>query len=184
MRDIEIREPFFLYLEKKGGKMRIIEEITSRKCRADAVVVKENILVGYEIKSDSDSYARLPNQVKHYNKAFDFNYLVIGAKHKKSAPKHIPDFWGIICVSEDGDSIEVVRDAGVNKFVKLQRQLEFLYRRELWAILDANSLPKYRNKSRKFMREKLLLKLDHSLLKEQMCNQLFEREYDIDDLEF
>ena len=37
------------------------------------MLVLEEKLIGVEIKSDADTYARLARQVKDYNKFFDYN---------------------------------------------------------------------------------------------------------------
>lgn len=55
-------------MEEQYGKVRIIEEKTMGKSRADVVMVLEEELVGIEIKSDADTYARLSRQVKDYDR--------------------------------------------------------------------------------------------------------------------
>ena len=62
--DKDIREPLFDFLEEQYGKIRIIEEKTMGRSRADAVMVTDNGLYGLEIKSDADTYARLSRQVR------------------------------------------------------------------------------------------------------------------------
>ena len=57
--DKDIREPLFEFLEERYGKVRILEEKQMGRSRADAVMVMEDALVGIEIKSDADTYARL-----------------------------------------------------------------------------------------------------------------------------
>ena len=76
--DKDIREPLFMYLEIKLGKVRFFEEKDIGRARADVMMVIENAVCGLEIKSDADSYARLKRQVKYYDKYFDYNYVVIG----------------------------------------------------------------------------------------------------------
>lgn len=68
LKDKDIREPLFDFLEEQFGKVRIIEEKTMGKSRADVVMVLEEELVGIEIKSDADTYARLSRQVKDYDR--------------------------------------------------------------------------------------------------------------------
>lgn len=68
LKDKDIREPLFDFLEEQYGKTRIIEEKTMGKSRADVVMVLEEELVGIEIKSDADTYARLSRQVKDYDR--------------------------------------------------------------------------------------------------------------------
>ena len=59
LKDKDIREPLFDFLEEQYRKTRIIEEKTMGKSRADVVMVLEEELVGIEIKSDEDFHARL-----------------------------------------------------------------------------------------------------------------------------
>ncbi|MBO7704029.1 MAG: sce7726 family protein, partial [Solobacterium sp.] len=92
--DADIREPLFDYLEEQYGRIRIIEEKTIGKSRADAFMVTEEGLFGIEIKSDADTYARLSRQVKDYDRWFDFNILVIGTTHAAHAEEHVPEWWG------------------------------------------------------------------------------------------
>ena len=144
MNDFDIREALCNYLEEiHCDKFRIIDELVIGKARADIVVV-QNCLTGYEIKSDNDSYARLPGQIKEYDKYFQQNYLVTGAIHRDSAAKHIPAYWGIICISESENNpqTETIRDAEPNPKFKQLKQLSLLWRRELNNILKANNLPK------------------------------------------
>lgn len=57
--DKDIREPLFDFLEEKYGKVRILEEKTTGRARADVVMITEEKLYRIEIKSDADTYARL-----------------------------------------------------------------------------------------------------------------------------
>ena len=59
LKDKDIREPLFYFLEEKYGKVRILEEKNIGRSRADAVMITEDALFGIEIKSDADTYARL-----------------------------------------------------------------------------------------------------------------------------
>ena len=93
MLDPEIREALFCYLDFNFGKHRTFEEVPINSSRADIFAVTENGLVGFEIKSDADTYTRLKSQVRNYDLFYDFNYIVIGKKHIKGAEKHIPPGW-------------------------------------------------------------------------------------------
>lgn len=183
MYDKDIREPLFDYLDEKYGKNRIIEEKTMGKSRADVIMVLEEEIVGFEIKSDADTYERLKRQARDYNKYCDKNYVVIGKSHVKHASEHIAKSWGILCVLEEDDDIKVVeiREATENKKCKMENQLKWLWRIELCNLLNLNHLPKYKQKSKKFVQEKLLEKVEHKLLKKQICDELFERDYTLID---
>ena len=82
LHDKDIREPLFDFLDETYGKIRIIEEKTMGKSRADVVMVTEDALYGIEIKSDADTYVRLASQVKDYDKYYDFNFVVVGTSHR------------------------------------------------------------------------------------------------------
>lgn len=59
-------------------------------------------VTGLEIKGDTDTFTRLPDQIIEYNTAFDDVYLVL---HKKEIPKWMPSTIGIIRVFEDGNAL-------------------------------------------------------------------------------
>ena len=59
MLDKDIREPLFDYLDERYGKVRTIEEKIIGKSRADVLAIVEGEIIGFEIKSDSDTYSRL-----------------------------------------------------------------------------------------------------------------------------
>ena len=107
LKDKEIREPLFEYLEEMFGKVRIIEEKTMGKSRADVVMVAEDALVGIEIKSDADTYERLERQVKDYNSFFDYNIAAVWTSHAVHIAEHIPSWWGIITVEEIDGKVDL-----------------------------------------------------------------------------
>ena len=179
MNDYEIREAICEYMENiHPEKFRIIDELVIGEARADIVVVVDD-LTGYEIKSDADSYSRLPGQIKEYDKYFQRNYLVVGEGHRKTALMHVPPYWGILCVSESkkGVQIETVREAGQNPKYSQKKQLSLLWRKELNNILKANNLPKCSGKTKAYMRKYLLERVPKAVLQKQICEEFFERDW-------
>ena len=79
LHDKDIREPLFDFLEETYGKIRILEEKTTGRARADVVMITEEKLYGIEIKSDADTYARLKKQVRNYDLYYDRNIVVVGS---------------------------------------------------------------------------------------------------------
>ena len=63
------------------------------------------------------------------------------------------------------------------KMVKLRNQLSILWRPELNNLLEINGLPKYKAKSKDFVIHKIAEKVDVEVLKPQISNELFERDY-------
>jgi hypothetical protein len=179
MNDYEIREVICDYMENiHNEKFRIIDELVIGKARADIVIVTDR-LIGYEIKSDADSYKRLPGQIKEYDKYFQQNYLVVGGNHKNTASGHIPPYWGIMCISKSENSVqvEIIREAGQNPKYNPKKQLGLLWRKELNNILKANSLLKCFGKNKAYIQKYLLERVPKYVLQKQICDEFFERDW-------
>lgn len=179
--DKDIREPLFALLEQKYSKVRIMEEISFGDARADAILILEDQLIGVEIKSDADSYARLPRQIRNYDKYFDRNYIVIGVRHVGSVLEHVPPYWGVIIVEKFQGAFDyyILREAAENPKARPALRLNLLWRHELTHILTLNQLPKYTKKGKPFLRKTLAEKVEPTLLKKQVSDELFERDYTI-----
>ena len=113
------------------------------KCRADIAVVNGH-LVGYEIKSNSDSLRRLKEQVKSYNAVFDKISIVVGDRHIHSIQNYIPQWWGVI-VSTRGPrgavNFDIIRNAQTNKNINPISIARLLWRNEAEEILRQKKLP-------------------------------------------
>ena len=183
LKDQDIREPLFDFFDEKFGKVRIIEEKQIAKSRADVMLVLEEKLIGVEIKSDADTYARLARQVKDYNKFFDYNYVVVGSSHSKHIEEHVPEYWGIIEAISKEESVEfnVLREPEINKRAqrtyKMKRKLSILWRPELSHIQEINGMRKYKQRSKDFVITKIMEKVPWDLLHRQISEELFQRDY-------
>lgn len=177
--DKDIREPLFEYLEERHEKVRILEEKTMGRSRADVVMVLEEEVVGVEIKSDADTYARLSRQVKDYDRFFDRNLVVVGTSHAHHVAEHIPDYWGIITVEEQGENCDfyMLREALENPKKKMLHKIRLLWRPELAHIQEINGMPAYKQKSKDFVQKKILEKIPEEVLQKQISDELFERDY-------
>ena len=177
--DKDIREPLFMYLEIKLGKVRFFEEKDIGRARADVMMVTDEAIYGLEIKSDADSYARLKRQVKWYDKYFDYNYVVIGRSHLKHIEEHIPKYWGIIACYEDEEDIhfEEVKEATKNPQRDMNLKMSFLWRRELETIKRECLKFKYYELSKAQLRKKLIEKIDEEKLDLLVSRELFDRDY-------
>ena len=178
--DKDIREPLFDFLEGKYGKIRILEEKVTGRARADVVMITEGALIGIEIKSDADTYTRLKKQVKNYDMYYDKNIIVAGASHGAHVSEHVPKYWGIITVEADESGTPdfyVLRDPQDNPKVKDDRKISILWRIELNNLLAKNNLPKYAQKSKFFVQQTLLERVDKDILWKQAYEELFERDY-------
>ncbi len=142
MLDKDMREPLFDYLDTEFGKVRTIEEKIIKKSRADVLAITDGAIIGIEIKSDADTYTRLATQVKDYDKYCDYCYIAVGESHRLHAAEHVPDHWGVLVISPDGE-VREQREAELNKKVKLKTQLDLLWRPELLGIQLKYGYPKY-----------------------------------------
>ena len=181
--DADIREPLFDYLERYYGKVRFLEEKVTGKARADAVMVLPDRVCGIEIKSDADSYTRLAAQVRNYDRYYDENYLVVGSTHALHAAEHVPSYWGIISVELIKGEVDFyrVREAKHNPKAKIRNKMTLLWKSEFSHILAENDMPKYAQKSKKYIAEKLMAKVPEDILNRQISDELFERDYTIYD---
>ncbi len=188
LKDKDIREALFDFLEITYGKTRIFEEKMIGKSRADVIMVVPNALFGIEIKSDADTYTRLEGQIKDYDRYFDYNLVVVGSSHANHVEEHVPDYWGVITVDEvDGKpDFYYLKPPVLNSKMKLERKIELLWRPELSLVLNHFELPKYSSQSKPFIRKRLIefTKLDpqkakyvdRTALNSYISEILFERD--------
>ena len=178
MLDKDIREKLYDYLDERYGKVRTIEEKVILKSRADMLAIVDGEIIGIEIKSDSDTYTRLKTQIKDYEKFCDRCFVAVGESHIHVA-EHIPDYWGILIVSEENVIVE--RDADISPKVKMNNQLDILWRAELYAIQEKEGLPKLRNWKRRDIYKRLIDTAGEEAVKKDVTDALFERDYTIYD---
>jgi hypothetical protein len=148
MNDLEIRQNFHRKALRRQHAQKdtlVVDELglNHGKCRADIAVVNGH-LVGYEIKSNSDSLRRLKEQVKSYNAVFDKISIVVGNRHINSIQNYIPQWWGVI-VSTRGPrgavNFDIIRKAQMNKNIKPISLARLLWRNEAKEILRQKNLP-------------------------------------------
>ena len=179
LKDEDIREPLFAFLEETCGKCRIFEEKVIGKARADVVMVLPEALAGLEIKSDADSYSRLAGQVKQYTQYFDYNFVVVGTSHALHIEEHVPENWGIITVElvDGAADFYLLRRPQRNSKRKLKRKMSLLWRTELDSIKEKTLRYKYKDKSKAFIIDKIIAAADEAVIDRLISDELFEREY-------
>ena len=109
MRDIDIRRAVWsqLAIAHAGDPdTRLVQEmgVWSGTVRIDIAVINGE-LVGYELKSDSDTLQRLPGQAELYGRVFDRVVLVVGKKHALKAKMMVPTWWGVTVATSSGEKI-------------------------------------------------------------------------------
>lgn len=168
--------------QKSGYHAEIIEElgVSHGTARIDFAIIN-GIMHGYEIKSDSDTLKRLPEQVKEFSAIFDKITIVVGKSHLYQAIHEIPEWWGIIVVKTDingGIIFQSIRapetNAGQQVKVSIAR---LLWRNEALQILEQQSnVIGIRSKSREIVYNKLANVLDMKTLKEAVSSSIISRE--------
>ena len=106
----------------------ILEEFGCKGARIDVAVVNGS-LHGFEIKSDSDSVARLEDQKSQYSRIFDFMTLICGYKLLPAVQNIIPKWWGVR-VAEMHDGVVTIND--IRKPRKNKTQDKAALARMLW----------------------------------------------------
>ncbi len=177
--DKDIREPLFEFLEDRYGKVRLLEEQVMGQSRADIVMVVPKALYGIEIKSDADTYARLERQVRDYNLYYDYNIVVVGTSHAAHIEEHVPEWWGIITVESEEDRTDfyLMREAKENPKMEWNHKIEILWRPELAHIQELNRMYAYKQKSKRFVADKIVETVEPKILAGQLSDELFERDY-------
>jgi len=177
--DKDIREPLFEFLEETYGKIRLLEEQVMGRSRADAVMVVPDALYGIEIKSDADTYARLGRQVEDYDLYYDYNIIVAGTSHAVHVKEHVPEWWGIITVEQEdtGADFYFLRRPQKNPKLDWGHKIEILWRPELAHIQELYGMYAYKNKSKRFVADKIVETVPGELLSGQLSQELFERDY-------
>jgi hypothetical protein len=127
-------------------KVLVMEELGLEHgaCRVDIAVIN-GMIHGYELKSDSDTLARLPQQALIYSRALDKATLVVGEKHVADAQALIPEWWGIK-VSYAGPRgavhIDGFRSAATNPDLSPFHVAHLLWKDEAISILETMNVGK------------------------------------------
>ena len=145
MRDRDVRRALHHKVLKEhhgDGDTLVVDELGLRHgiCRVDIAVIN-GYLHEFEIKSDSDTLERLPNQVASYNAVLDRATLVVGERHVERARAGIPDWWGIKVVTagpRGGIDFDSIRPAKLNTAIDAVALAELLWRSEAEEILRAS----------------------------------------------
>ena len=89
------------WLRLRFQSSKYVREFNLLQTRADLVILNEAIH-GFEVKSASDNFKRLPKQVKDYDSVLDYNTLVTRPSMIEEGLKRVPAHWGVIEISHEG----------------------------------------------------------------------------------
>ncbi len=184
MKDEDIRPILFDYLDEQGVRGRFFEEfVLGRRTRADALLVRED-LIGFEIKSDRDTLARLKRQIKGYHQFCDRSYIVVGAKYLEKVQEEVPENWGVILIKkgeneEEQPTLEILRKATAGPREHLRSQLHLLWRSELIEIIRRHDLGGVSGKNKQRLREMIYHGLPRETVRAELCEALIQRDYSL-----
>lgn len=186
--DVDMREILFETYENTGDRLRIFEELVIGKSRADAIMVKENEILGFEIKSDKDSLVRLTTQIKNYERFCNKCYIVTGIHYIDKIEDAVPEHWGIYDVIKDEEGhlhMEMFREATCNPkerpTTKLKNQMNLLWRMELIKIVKDYKLGGVTRRNKRQLRDLIIEKLGKEEARRLTFETLIERDYSIFD---
>lgn len=180
LNDKDIRKVIFRTFSGNSDKIRIIEEFPMGDSRADLLLITQTKLIGLEIKSDRDTFVRLPRQIKDYERYFDYNYLVVGTYHVEEAMREVPKHWGIYEVYEakDGSSVmECVREAKLLLKDNLEDKLFLLWKNELQGIIREYGISTQVFHRKEKMIDKIGKGLSGTVIQKEICDALIARDY-------
>ena len=111
---------------------------STRQRRADLLMIKNQLLYAFEIKSEKDKVDRLDEQLEDYLSTFDFVYLVSTQKIKRNLKQALPKNVGFISI--DHNNICVQKKAKRIKRHNKRNLAEFLDRSTILKLLPSKNI--------------------------------------------
>jgi hypothetical protein len=183
MKDIDIRTALKTKILKrylKDPDTVIIDElgINNGSSRIDVALVNGTIH-GFEIKSDSDSLERLPEQIRSFCSVLDRVTLIVGCKLAGLAIKMIPDWWGVKLAEQKSTGkihLSEARPPRNNLLIDKNAVVKLLWRGEALELLEEiDSTNGFKSKPRQFIYEKLAEVADLDVIRSRVRYQLKNR---------
>ncbi|MBN2796525.1 MAG: sce7726 family protein [Clostridia bacterium] len=139
--EVSIKSSFVNKVLLKGKTHVTIFELPIVNSRADLCKINGESIV-YEIKTDLDTFSRLPKQIDDYSKIFDKTYVICSVNNQDKIKKHIPNSTGIYSyrITNTGKYIfRLEKKALDNKTIDSYSQLSVLNKIELSLITGSPS---------------------------------------------
>lgn len=182
-RDIDIRNVLHIELDHEYGhdpETLILDELglCQGEARVDIAVVN-GAIHGFEIKSESDTLERLPNQVDIYGKVLDTVTIVAAGRHLEGIYDLIPEWWGVYqAYSYEYKIVELkeIRQSQLNPQIDPYSLVQLLWREEALKLLKELGFAKgYASKGRREIWERLADCLPINILKNHVRSILKSR---------
>lgn len=179
--ELEIRETVRREVSSRARlKSLVVDEfVIGELGRIDIAAIGDQ-LVGYELKSDLDTLARLPRQMDAFGKVFDYCTLVVTTRHLAKARKVLKRSWGLAVVERSENDTLAYRQ--VRKATPTCGQdrvvlAELLWRDELLRALDAlNASRGFRSATRPELAKRLASLTGREQLREIVSAAITERQ--------
>lgn len=146
MRDADVRAALHLLLREEHAHELPTTRVRNEfglcgMVRVDVAVLNGH-LAGYELKSASDTLARLPMQVSVYSRVLDRATLVVAERHLEAARRLLPDWWGIIVARGAAGAVTLVHERMglANPDIRPEALVQLLWRDELLAELHSRGI--------------------------------------------
>jgi hypothetical protein len=175
----EIRAALLKQLIRRAKTSRVQEELRIEQgaSRIDVAVIGKRLL-GYEIKSDSDTFLRFSNQIHSYNRVFDEITLICGSKHVVAAELVIPSWWGLILAQRNAMgavTLEKLRGASTNAKQDAFSLASMLWKEEALQFLDNKAAPGSKRASSDALWEQIALTFPLAAIKSFVKQALVKR---------
>jgi len=188
IKDKDIRAALMSLLEQKFCNQvglvncsRIYNEfsVDHGEHRIDVVVVNNDIH-GYEIKSDADTLHRLPAQAEAYSNVFNKVTLVAGGSHIFEALFIIPDWWGVMLAKSRSDGtvmLSNLRDPLDNPSQDMLSLTRLMWKQEVLETLNAMDEARgVKSKNREHIYKRFVNVADNETIQKTVIEKLFNRE--------
>jgi len=139
----EVALKYHLFCRAARKKLVAAFETKVQDSRLDFLTVN-GVSISFEIKSELDNLDKLLKQSANYIKVFEYNYVVIDARHKKNALNMLPPSYGVWYFA--GGKRIVERKALWNDCIDSNAQLNMLTKRELNKAFGLNSRMEIKNR--------------------------------------
>lgn len=169
---------------RKDGDV-VMHEFDLHSSIADIFVVQaDELLVGYEIKSERDSLARLATQVPVYDRVLDRCWLVVADRLCAASLKKLPAHWGVLRVTRPGGvRLVLERDAAENPARDPLHVTYLLWVTELREIMQRFNPQRSSGRWGKHEVCDKVLQIDPTVLRHQVAIRLRARRGDRDALQ-
>ncbi|KWF56305.1 sce7726 family protein [Burkholderia pseudomultivorans] len=157
--------------EHRPGDVLIDELcIVDKSCRADLVHANGR-LTGFEVKSESDSLKRWPQQMDAYLRVFDEVWICCHRKHAIRALDESHSSVGVLIIDELS-SIAILRPASENRRVAPYDLSGLLWREELDDLCVKQGLPVVRRERIRDVRHRIAKTVPLDVLRTQVLERL------------